>query len=136
MTELKEFILRGNVVSLAVAVVVGAAFSNVINSLVADMITPLLGIPGKADFSELDFTIRQSTFYYGRFLNAIISFLSVSVVVFFFVVKPINHLMSLHKTKPQDADVTKSCPECLSSIPSAARRCAFCTAELSSTSAS
>lgn len=128
--EFKDFVLRGNVVDLAVAVVVGAAFSNVVSSLVKNMFTPLLAIPGKTDFSKLEFTIRKSTFYYGSFLNDLITFISVSAVVFFFVVRPLNHLMNLRKVQPADGPKTKECPECLSNIPEKAKRCSFCTSEV------
>jgi large conductance mechanosensitive channel len=130
-SDFKDFILRGNVVDLAVAVVVGAAFSGVVSSLVKNIFTPLLAIPGTTDFSELDFTIRHSTFHYGLFLNDLITFLSVSAVVFFFVLRPLNTLIALRKVKPADGPVTKECPHCLSDIPKKATRCAFCTSEIS-----
>ena len=130
LKDFKAFLLRGNVVDLAVAVVIGAAFGAVVTSLVTDIFTPLLAIPGSTDFSELTFTINDSTFYYGRFLNALIAFLSIAAVVFFFVVRPINTLMARRKTEPDVESTTRDCPECLSSIPVAARRCAFCTAEV------
>jgi large conductance mechanosensitive channel len=128
--EFKTFLLRGNVVDLAVAVVVGAAFSSVVKSLVDNMLTPLISIPGKATFGDLTFHIRHSAFHYGRFLNDTIAFLMVSFAVFFFVVKPINRLMSLRKTSTDSTILNKTCPECLSSIPHEARRCAFCTSQL------
>lgn len=129
--EFRKFILRGNVVDLAVAVVVGAAFGAVVNALVANFITPLIAaIGGTPDFSKLIFKIHGSTFHYGLILNALISFLSIAVVVFFFVVQPLNKLMA--HLKPSD-DVEKpaerQCPECLSAIPAKATRCKFCTAE-------
>jgi large conductance mechanosensitive channel len=133
--EFREFVLRGNVVDLAVAVVVGAAFSGVVSSLVKNIFTPLLAIPGKTDFSELDFSIRKSTFHYGIFLNDLITFLSVSAVVFFFVVKPVSKLMDLRKVEVNAAPTTKECPECLSSIPVAARKCAFCTSDVAAVTA-
>jgi large conductance mechanosensitive channel len=129
-SDFKDFILRGNVVDLAVAVVVGAAFTNVVSSLVKNIFTPLLAIPGKSDFSDLKFSIRESTFFYGAFLNDLITFLSVSAVVFFFVVRPINSLMAMRKVKPADGPTTKECPHCLSDIPVKASRCAFCTSEV------
>jgi large conductance mechanosensitive channel len=92
LKEFKAFIMRGNVVDLAVAVVLGAAFGAVVTSLVENLITPLIGIPGKTDFSTLDFTINESKFRYGLFLNALISFVSIATAVFFFVVKPLNVL--------------------------------------------
>lgn len=132
--EFKEFLLRGNVVDLAVAVVIGAAFGAVVTSLVKDLITPLIAIPGSTNFGDLKFTIRKSEFMYGNFLNALISFITIAAAVFFFVVKPINHLMNLRKTTPETIDLTRECPECLSSIPRAAKRCAFCTAEVGAVS--
>jgi large conductance mechanosensitive channel len=130
--EFKQFILRGNVVDLAVAVVIGAAFSNVVNSMVKDIITPLIAaIGGQPDFSAQHFTINGSVFLYGEFLNSVISFLILASVVFFFVVKPLNHLMLLSKRGKETEPGTKKCPECLSEIPSGAKRCAHCTAKLS-----
>jgi len=128
--EFRKFLIRGNVVDLAVAVVVGAAFSGVVNALVVDLITPLISIPGKADFSKLHFVVHGSIFRYGEFLNALISFVSIAAAVFFFVVKPVNHLMNLRRTEVDADEENVKCPECLSKIPAAARRCAFCTAEL------
>jgi large conductance mechanosensitive channel len=127
--EFREFILRGNLVDLAVAVVIGAAFGAVVSALVKDLITPLVAaIFGKPDFSGLTFTINHSKFLYGEFLNALITFLSVATAVFFFVVKPVNQLMD--RFGPKEEKDTRECPECLSGIPVAARRCAFCTAEV------
>jgi large conductance mechanosensitive channel len=132
LTEFKEFVLRGNVVELAVAVVIGAAFTAVVTSLVANIFTPLIAaIFGKPDFSELSFTINKSTFTYGLFINALISFLLIAVVVFFFVVKPMNYLLERRRKGLDDADSDeRPCPDCLSSIPKAATRCAFCTSEV------
>lgn len=130
LKDFKKFILRGNVVDLAVAVVIGAAFGAVVTSLVKDMITPLLAaIGGQPDFSGLSFTINNSRFNYGAFLNAIISFFILASVIFFFVVNPVNKLMS--KVKPSDEidkPAERECPECLSGIPAAAKRCKYCTA--------
>ncbi len=130
--EFKKFILRGNVVDLAVAVVVGAAFGAVVNGLVKDMITPLLGaLGGQPDFSRLAFTINGSRFMYGEFLNAIVSFLLVASALFFLVVQPLNHLqtrMARRKTPEEPTD--RKCPECLSEIPKAATRCKFCTSKV------
>jgi large conductance mechanosensitive channel len=127
--EFKKFIFRGNVVDLAVAVVIGAAFTAVVNSLVKDMFTPLISaVFGKPDFSNLTFTLNKSVFYYGNFLNALIVFLSVSTVVFFFIVQPINRLQKLGfgaRPKPE-----KECPECLSKVPKAAKKCMYCTSAL------
>jgi large conductance mechanosensitive channel len=129
--DFREFILRGNLVDLAVAVVIGAAFGAVVTAMVADLVTPLIAaIGGKPDFSALDFTINGSTFRYGHFLNAVISFLIIAAVVFFLVIKPVNALMARHRTEPPVAEDTRKCPECLSEIPTEARRCAFCTAEV------
>ena len=127
LKEFREFLLRGNVVDLAVAVVIGAAFGVAITSFVTNILTPLIAIPGKTDFSELSFTIGGGVFTYGQFLNDIIAFVLIAAAVFFFVVKPVNALMARRKTEPDVESVTKECPECLSSIPSAARKCAFCT---------
>jgi large conductance mechanosensitive channel len=131
LKDFKAFLLRGNVVDLAVAVVVGAAFGAVVTALVADLITPIIAaIVGKPDFSNLTFTIHHSTFRYGHFINALIAFLSIAAAVFFFVVVPVNALMSRRKTEPPVDETVRGCPECLSEIPVAAKRCAFCTAEV------
>ena len=130
--EFRDFILRGNVVELAVAVVIGAAFGAVVASLVENLITPLIGaIGGQPDFSELSFTINGSEFGYGAFLNALISFLLIAAVVFFLVVKPLNELLERLRPETPVAEPTRECPECVSSVPLRARRCAFCAAELS-----
>lgn len=132
LKEFKKFILRGNVVDLAVAVVVGAAFTAVVNALVKDLLTPLIGaIGGQHDFSKLYFTINGSQFMYGDLINAIIAFLSVAAVVFFLVVQPLNHLQTIaNKRKTPEEPSDRKCPECLSEIPKAASRCAFCTAKV------
>ena len=127
LKEFKGFILRGNVVDLAVGIVIGVAFAAVVNSLVANLLTPLIGVPGSVDFSDLSFTIRESTFQYGLFLNDMIAFVMIAAAVFFFVVKPVNSLMAKSKTERDVTSESKQCPECLSSIPKAAKRCAFCT---------
>jgi len=132
--EFKTFVLRGNVVDLAIAVVIGAAFGAVVTALVKDIITPILAIPGKTDFSALTFTIRKSHFLYGDFINTVISFLTIAAAVFFLVVKPLNALMARRKTEPEVLSTTRDCPYCLSSIPIAASRCAFCTADVSAAS--
>jgi large conductance mechanosensitive channel len=126
--EFRAFVLRGNVVDLAIAVVIGAAFGAVVTALVKDLITPLIAIPGKSDFSALKFTIRNSTFAYGDFLNTLIAFVTIAAAVFFFVVRPLNALMARFKTEPDVDSTTRDCPECLSAIPRDATRCAFCTA--------
>jgi large conductance mechanosensitive channel len=127
----KDFILRGNVVDLAVAVVIGAAFGAVVTSFVADLITPLIAaVAGKPDFSNLVFTVNHSTFKYGSFINAVVSFLLIAAAVYFVVVVPMNKMAELRARgqAPEDP-TTKQCPECLSEIPVAAKRCAFCTSE-------
>jgi large conductance mechanosensitive channel len=131
MKGFRDFILRGNVVDLAIAVVIGAAFGAVVAALVKDLITPLIAaIGGQPDFSALDFTINKSTFRYGDFLNAVIAFLIIAAVIYFLVVVPINRLMARRKTDEPVGPLTRECPECLSKIPRAARRCAFCTAQV------
>ena len=131
LQDFREFILRGSLVDLAVAVVLGTAFAAVVAALVADIITPLIAaIFGQPNFSDLTFTIHKSHFLYGSFFNALITFVSVAAVLFFFVVKPVNALMKKFKPEPPLEETTRECPECLSSIPKAARRCAFCTAEV------
>jgi large conductance mechanosensitive channel len=128
--DFRDFILRGNVVDLAVAVVIGAVFGAVVTALVADLITPLIAaIGGKPDFGALHFTVNSSTFKYGEFLNAIISFVVIAAAVFFLVVVPVNKLMAMHK-KPEDP-TSRDCPYCMSSVPLAATRCAFCTSDIS-----
>ena len=132
LNEFKKFILRGNVVDLAVAVVVGAAFNSVVQGLVKDIITPLIAaIGGKPDFSNLSFKLHGSVFMYGDVLNLIISFIIIAAVVFFMVVQPLNHLQSLaNRGKEPQEPTDRKCPECLSTIPKAATRCAFCTAKI------
>jgi large conductance mechanosensitive channel len=124
----KQFVLRGNVVDLAVGVVVGAAFTSIVNSLVKDLLTPLVAaLIKQPDFSGLYFTLNHSRFLYGNFFNALISFLIVTTAVYFFVVTPINALVSRSKKEAPADPSTKKCPECLSEIPIQAKRCAFCT---------
>jgi large conductance mechanosensitive channel len=131
LKEFREFILRGNLVDLAVAVVIGTAFTAVVTSMVEDLITPLIAaLGGEPDFSALSFTINGSEFRYGDFINALIAFLIVSAVLFFFVIKPVNALLSRLRTEPAVAEETRQCPDCLSDIPVAARRCAFCTTQV------
>jgi len=130
--EFKEFILRGNLVDLAVAVVIGTAFGAVVTALVKDLVTPLIAaLGGEPDFAGLTFTINSSKFLYGEFLNALISFLLVAAVIFFLVIKPVNLLMTRKRVEPATDVMTRGCPECMSEIPAPARRCAFCTAEVS-----
>ena len=130
--DFKKFILRGNTVDLAVAVVIGAAFGAIVTALVKDMITPLIAaIGGQPDFSNLKFTINGSKFLYGDFLNAVISFLIIAGVVFFFIVQPVNRLMTrANRSQNTPEPSTKKCPECLSVIQKAATRCAFCQIKL------
>ena len=136
-SEFKEFILRGNVVSLAVAVIIGAAFNDIVNSLVADMITPLLAaFGGQPDFSAITFTINDSEFGIGRFINAVIAFLIIALVVFFFIVKPMNHLMERATKQEGTPDpTTTKCPYCYTEVSIEATRCPACTSELNPTSA-
>ncbi len=128
LLDFKKFVLRGNVVDLAVAVVIGTAFTAVIKALVADLITPIIAaIFGKPNFGALTFTINGSQFAYGDFINNVITFLSVAAAVFFFVVAPITALMA--RRAKEDPD-TKECPECTSAIPLRAKRCPVCTSEI------
>jgi large conductance mechanosensitive channel len=128
LRDFKSFLLRGSVVDLAVAVVIGAAFGAVVTALVRDLLTPIVAlIVGKPDFSSLSFTINSSHFRYGDFINYLIAFISVAAAVFFFVIQPINALMRRRKTQPDVEAETRPCTECLSDIPRGARRCAFCT---------
>ena len=132
LRDFKTFLLRGNVVDLAVAVVVGAALLAVVQALVTDLVTPLIAaLGGKPDFAALSFTVNGSSFLYGHFLNAVITFLIVALVVFFFVVVPVNALISRSRREPTPDPTTRKCPECLGEIPLAATRCMFCTAQVS-----
>ena len=128
----KQFLMRGNVVDLAVAVVIGGAFGAVVAALVKDLMTPLIAaIVGKPDFSAIQFTVNGSKFPIGDFINAIVSFLLVSAAIYFFVVAPMNMIVERRRRGEAPADpTTKKCPECLSEVPIAARRCAFCTQPL------
>ena len=136
MRDFKAFLLRGNLVDMAVGIVIGIAFAAVVTALVADIITPIIAaIGGQPNFSDLTFTINKSHFLYGSFLNAVISFVLIAAAVFFLVVKPVNALMARRKTEPPVDATTRACPECLSDIPVAARRCAFCTAMVGGTAA-
>jgi large conductance mechanosensitive channel len=126
----RDFILRGNLVDLAVAVVIGTAFTALVGALVKDLITPLIAaIGGKPSFDNLSFTINGSHFLYGSFINALITFLIIAAVVYFFVVKPVSTLLERLMPK-KEIGPTRECPECLSDIPAAARRCSFCTSEV------
>ena len=132
MKGFRQFILRGSVLDLAVAVVMGAAFGAVVTALVKDLITPIIAaIVGKPDFSALFFTANGSKFLIGEFINAVVSFILIGAAVYFFVVLPVNALLARIKRGEATPDpTTKKCPECLSEIPIAARRCAFCTSPL------
>ncbi len=125
LKEFREFISRGNAVDLAVGVVIGAAFGAIVTSLVTDIITPIIAaIGGQPDFSSLKITINGSAIMYGKFINALISFLIIAAAIFFGVVKPMNHLVERANRKKEPG--TKNCPECLSVIPNRATRCASC----------
>lgn len=128
LTGFREFIMRGNVVDLAVAVVIGAAFGALITSFTTDILTPLLGLVGVPDFSDLTLTTPGgAVIAYGSFLNALISFLLVAVAIYFFVVSPLNALEARRQRGTEATPTTKTCPECASEIPMAARRCPMCT---------
>jgi large conductance mechanosensitive channel len=128
----RQFLLRGNVIDLAVAVVIGGAFGAVVTALVKDLITPLIAaIVGKPDFSAITFAINGSQFPIGDFINALVSFLLIATAVYFFIVVPMNAFMARMRRGEAPADpTTKKCPECLSDVPIGARRCAFCTSVL------
>ena len=132
MKGFKAFLLRGSVVDLAVGVVIGAAFGAMVTAFVKDLLTPLIAAAiGKPDFSALTFTVNKSTFLYGDFVNAVVSFLLIAAAIYFFVVLPVNALVARMRKAPVPADpTTKKCPECLSEIPIDARRCAFCASPL------
>jgi large conductance mechanosensitive channel len=123
----REFIMRGNVVELAVALVIGLAFTALLNSFVADILTPLLGLIGIPDFSGLTFAVGSAEVRYGVFLNAVIAFLLVVAAIYFFVVKPMNALEVRRQRGADETPTTKTCTECASEIPSTARRCPMCT---------
>jgi large conductance mechanosensitive channel len=131
----KQFMLRGNVLDLAVAVVMGAAFGAVVTALVKDLITPLIAaIIGKPDFSAIEFTVNGSKFLVGDFINALVSFLLIGAAVYFFIVLPVNRLLArMRRGEAAPDPTTKKCPECLSEVPIAARRCAFCTSVFTDT---
>ena len=127
MSGFKTFLLRGNVVDLAVGVVIGVAFGTVVTAFVKDLMTPLIAaLFGKPDFASLTFTVNNSKFLYGDFINGVISFVIVAAVIYFFVIAPFTALVArFHRESPADP-TTKKCPECMSEIPIEARRCAFC----------
>jgi large conductance mechanosensitive channel len=127
--DFREFLMRGNLVDMAVGIVIGIAFAALVTALVKDLITPIIAaLAGKHDFSALSFTIHGSRFLYGDFINAVVAFVSIAAAVLFFVVKPVNALTGRLQKEP--ADDVRACPECLSTIPRAASRCAFCTTEV------
>ena len=129
--EFRMFLLRGNVIDLAVAVVIGTAFGAVVTSFVDNLLTPIItAIVGEPDFSGLTFTINNSVFGYGAFLTALISFVLIAAAVFFVVIKPMNALVARMRHEEPPDPTTRKCPECLSEIAMAARRCAFCTAQV------
>jgi large conductance mechanosensitive channel len=132
MKGFKQFILRGNVLDLAVAVVMGGAFGAVVTAMVKDLLTPLIAaIAGSPDFSSIAIDVRGSKLLVGDFLNAVISFLMVAAAVYFVIVLPVNSLMArLNRGEAPPDPTTKKCPECMSEVPIAARRCAFCTSAL------
>ena len=132
LKEFKQFIMKGNVVDLAVGVVIGVAFGAVVTALVNDLVTPLISaIGGQPNFSALSFTINNSKFLYGDFINALVSFFMIATVIFFFVVKPLNKLQARAARNKTTQDPTeKKCPECLSEIPKAAKRCMYCTSKV------
>ena len=129
MKGFKKFLLRGNLVDLAVAVVIGAAFGAVVTALVRDLITPLItAIVAKPSFTALHFTVHHSTFAYGDFINAAVAFLIIAVVVYFLVVAPVNRALAFGRRRKEATE--RECPECLSDVPVKARRCRYCTAQL------
>jgi large conductance mechanosensitive channel len=128
MKGFKAFLLRGNVVDLAVGVVIGIAFGAVITAFVKDLVTPLVAaLFGKPDFSSLSFTINNSKFLYGDFINAVLAFVIIGAVIYLFVVVPFTALVARSHKEPPADPTTKKCPECLSEIPIDAHRCAFCS---------
>jgi len=130
LKDFKDFVLRGNVVDLAVGIVIGAAFGTVVSSFVKNLLTPLVSIPGKANFGDLHFTVHGSTFFYGQFINDLVSFVIIAAAVFFVVVRPLNALVARRKRGQEAPSESRPCPECMSDIPLGARRCAFCTSEV------
>jgi large conductance mechanosensitive channel len=128
----RQFVLRGNVLDLAVAVVIGGAFAALVTALVKDLLTPLIAaLVGKPDFSAISFTVNGSQFLIGDFINALVAFLLMAAAVYFFVVSPLNALVERRRRgEPPTDPTTKKCAECLSEVPIAARRCAFCTSTL------
>jgi large conductance mechanosensitive channel len=131
MSGFKQFLLRGNLVDLAVGIVIGAAFTAVVNSLVADLVTPLIAaIFGKPNFGNLYFTINHSEFKYGLLINAVITFLTVAAVLYFLVVSPYARFQAMFTRPPEPAPPMRDCPYCLESIPAGATKCAHCTSDV------
>ena len=130
MKDFKAFILRGNVIDLAVGVIIGVAAAAVVTSLVEDILTPFLAAFGETNFDDLSFGVGGGEVKYGNFINSVISFLVMAAAVFFFVVKPVNALMARRKTEPDVESLTKECDFCLSNVPVAAIVCAFCTRDI------
>ncbi len=132
MKGFKAFLMRGNVIDLAVAVVIGVAFGAVVTALVKDLLTPLIAAAvGKVDFSAIQFTVNGSKFLIGDFANAVLSFFFIAAAIYFFVILPVNKVMELRRRGEAPPDpTTKLCPECLSTVPIKARRCAYCTAPI------
>lgn len=129
LKDFRTFLLRGNVIDLAVAVVMGAAFGAVVTAFVRDLITPIIAlIFGKPNFSDLSFTINGSHFHYGDFVNYLIAFVTIAAAIFFFVIEPVTVWTRRHQTEPDPDAGIRPCTECLSEIPMQARKCAFCTA--------
>ena len=131
MSGFKAFLLRGNVVDLAIGIVIGVAFGTVIQALIKDLITPLIAaIAGKPDFSALFFTVNHSRFLYGDFINALLAFVVLAAVIYFFVVLPYTRYRSRFEPAPEPAPATKECPQCLTKVPVGARKCFACTSPL------
>ncbi|UCH86929.1 MAG: large conductance mechanosensitive channel protein MscL [Dehalococcoidia bacterium] len=131
LIEFKQFLLRGNFVDMAVALVMALAIFAVVQALIGDLITPIIAaIAGEPDFSALTFEINKSIFRYGHFINAVITFILMAAAVFFFIVVPMNALIARSRKEPPADPTTRKCPECLSEIPVDARRCAFCTSQV------
>jgi large conductance mechanosensitive channel len=126
--DFKDFLMKCEVLDLAVAVVIGVAFNTIITAFVTDIITPLIGIAGHVNFASLTYTINGSVFLFGTFVNAIIAFITIMIVIFFFIIKPVSKIKE--KTAKKGEPDTKICPECLSKIPFKAKRCAFCTSRV------
>ena len=130
ISQFREFIMRGNIVDLAIAVVLGAAFGVVIASFVGDILTPLLGLVGLPDFKDAALTVGNAQVRYGQFINALISFVAIALAIFVFVVRPMNAIDARRQPGDEEEPATKTCTECASQIPEAARRCPNCTSKL------